>query len=242
MGSSSCIRRNQQLTLLDDKFDRFMDQYGEMEEGALEGEEIEGTVEEEGERMKQLIKETDEERKTRRQQLEREREVIKNMLDRVDDSDEEEGETEKIVLKEQSEKWDCESILSTYSTIYNHPKMISEARNKVNPIKLSSKSGIPKDVLGRGLTAAALRQLDLESGLEVEDDLQSVRSRMSEVSIRPKHETLEEKKTRKATVKNLRKERREEKKANTLAFKTEKSRQEKINLNVKNNLQGIKIC
>ena len=44
--SSSVIRRNQQLSLLDDKFDKFMDQYDEAEEGALEGEEIEGCVEE----------------------------------------------------------------------------------------------------------------------------------------------------------------------------------------------------
>ena len=44
--SSSVIRRNQQLSLLDDKFNKFMDQYDEAEEGALEGEEIEGCVEE----------------------------------------------------------------------------------------------------------------------------------------------------------------------------------------------------
>lgn len=30
-------------------------------------------------------------------------------------------------------KWDCESILSTYSNIYNHPKLISEPFN--NKIK-----------------------------------------------------------------------------------------------------------
>merc|ERR1719309_1088643 len=42
--SSSVMRRNEGLTLLDDQFEKFMDQYGEMEEGALEGEEIEGTV------------------------------------------------------------------------------------------------------------------------------------------------------------------------------------------------------
>jgi hypothetical protein len=43
--------RNNQLSLLDDKFDRFMEQYGKLEEGALEGEEIEGTKEEGGGRM-----------------------------------------------------------------------------------------------------------------------------------------------------------------------------------------------
>lgn len=242
--SSSCIRRNNQLSLLDDKFDKFMDQYGEMEEGALEGEDIEGTITEEGDRMKQLLSETDKERKTRRMQLDREKEVIKSMLDTVDDSEEDEKEEkEKLVLPDdQGEKWDAESILSTYSTLYNHPKIISE-RRKVSPIVLSSKSGVPKDVLGRGLTAAALKQLDLENlGLGCEDDLQSVRSRMSTVSIRPKHETVEEKKARKSELKNLRKERREEKKANTQAFKSEKIRQEKVNLNLKNNLQGIKIC
>jgi len=36
---------------------------------------------------------------------------------------------------------------------------------------------ILQDTLGRGLTAAALRQLDLETSTPVEDDLQSVASR-----------------------------------------------------------------
>ena len=30
---------------------------------------------------------------------------------------------------EQERKWDCESILSTYSNIYNHPKLISEPQS-----------------------------------------------------------------------------------------------------------------
>lgn len=28
----------------------------------------------------------------------------------------------------EKEKWDCESILSTYSNLYNHPKMIYESK------------------------------------------------------------------------------------------------------------------
>merc|ERR1711862_977511 len=127
-------------------------------------------------------------------------------------------EMEEVVVKEKGDKWDCESVLSTYSTLYNHPKMISE--RKPDQIKLSTKTGIPKNVLGRGLTAGALKLLDMENGM-VEDDLASVRSKISEFSIRPKHETLEEKKTRKQGLKQVRKERRE-KKANTLAFKAEK--------------------
>ena len=41
-----------------------------------------------------------------------------------DDSD-----TELVQMDETpAEKWDCESILSTYSNIYNHPKLITEPR------------------------------------------------------------------------------------------------------------------
>merc|ERR1712192_202552 len=130
------------------------------------------------------------------------------------------------------EQWDAETILTTYSTLYNHPKLISEPK-KLGPIQLSSKTGIPKDTLGRGLTSAALKQLDMENNaMDDEDDL---KSRMTECSMRPKHETKEEKKARKTEVKA---ERREEKKANILAFKSEKIRQEKISINVKNNVQG----
>jgi len=232
--SSSCIRRNNQLSLLDDKFEKFMDQYDELEEGALEGEEIEGAIEESGERMNQLLIENTKEKASRRQQLEREREVQMNSL--LNDSD---SDKEEIVILEKGEKWDCESVLSTYSTLYNHPKLISE--RKPDHIQLSSKTGIPKNVLGRGLTAGALRQLDMETGI-LDDEVASIKSKMSEFSIRPKHETSEEKKARKQGLKSLRKERREEKKANTQAFKSEKNRQEKININNTKNLQGIKIC
>eukprot|EP00092_Neocalanus_flemingeri_P006772 GFUD01007314.1.p1 GENE.GFUD01007314.1~~GFUD01007314.1.p1 ORF type:complete len:455 (-),score=189.53 GFUD01007314.1:149-1513(-) len=235
--SSSCIKRNNQLSLLDDKFDRFMDQYGEMEEGALEGEEIEGTMEEGCDRMKQLVEESAKERALTRQQLMREREVQKRML--MEGNSDDDSDMEEIVVKEKLDRWDCESVLSTYSTLYNHPKIITERRT--DQIRLSTKTGIPKDTLGRGLTAGALKQLDRDTGV-LEEDMVSVRSKMSEFSIRPKHETPEEKKTRKVGLKQVRKERREEKKANTMAFKSEQLRQEKININIRNNVQGITIC
>ena len=236
--SSSCIRRNAQLTLQDDKFERFFDQYSDGEEGALEGEEIEGTLDEEGQRMENLLAEHNEEKRTARQQLEREKEVARRVLEQ-DDCEEMEEIVLPVDAEAKREQWDAETILTTYSTLYNHPKLISEPK-KLGPIQLSSKTGIPKDTLGRGLTSAALKQLDLENNInDAEDDL---KSRMTECSVRPKHETKEEKKARKMEVKMVRKERREEKKANSLAFKSEKMRQEKININVKNNVQGIKIC
>jgi protein LTV1 len=41
----------------------------------------------------------------------------------------EENDSSSSEEGEQERKWDCESILSTYSNIYNHPKLISEPQS-----------------------------------------------------------------------------------------------------------------
>lgn len=39
----------------------------------------------------------------------------------------EEEDLEKLLVDGRGKnKWDCESIISTYSNIYNHPKLISD--------------------------------------------------------------------------------------------------------------------
>lgn len=43
-------------------------------------------------------------------------------------SDDENSLEELVVDARQKDKWDCESIISTYSNIYNHPKQISEPK------------------------------------------------------------------------------------------------------------------
>ena len=110
----------------------------------------------------------------------------------------------------------------------------------MQPIKVSGKTGIPKDVLGKGLTTAALKQLDRENEIlarrrDASDDnnsdddvgtVMTLASRVSELSFRNKHESKEEKKARKAAVKEFRKERRIERKANKEAFREEKTKQE----------------
>merc|ERR1719205_519927 len=134
--SSSCIRRNAQLTLQDDKFERFFDQYSDGEEGALEGEDIEGTIDEESQRMENLLAEHKEEKRTARQQLEREEEREREVIRRVLEQEDADEEMEKIVLpadaEAKREQWDAETILTTYSTLYNHPKLISEPK-KLDP-------------------------------------------------------------------------------------------------------------
>lgn len=98
---------------------------------------------------------------------------------------------------------------------------------------------MPMNILGKPkLTAEALSRLD---NYEKESGPKSVISCLSELSIRPKNESPEEKRIRKQNLKNYRRDRRQEKKANSLAFKDEKSRQEKVLLNFKNNQGQIKI-
>ena len=73
-------------------------------------------------------------------------------------------------------------------------------------------------MLGRGLTASALKKLDM-TGVALEDDLATVLSHISTLSVRNKHETNEEKAARKAAVEEDRREKWIEKKASIQAFK-----------------------
>lgn len=113
----------------------------------------------------------------------------------------------------------------------------------MQPIVISNKTGIPKDVLGKGLTLGALKQLDRENAEISGRDFETatLTSRVSELSIRNKHETLDEKRARKNAFKEYKRERRLEKKATKNAFKDEQMKQEKNQINNRNNLQGQKI-
>lgn len=94
---------------------------------------IEGHRPEASDLVNQLMDEHEQEKKTRRQQMDHVKEQILNKLE--DDSDEEgkKNETELLEIEQPREKWDCESILSTYSNLYHHPKLISEpSKKKVN--------------------------------------------------------------------------------------------------------------
>jgi len=233
--TSSVIPRSEQMATLDDRFEKFLDAYEDDNQGALDFDEIEGYRQEDGEVMRRMVDDFE-----KSQETERERPVI---ILPEDDGDEPSGEDKDLVEVEAKEKWDCQSILSTYSNIYHHPKLISEPSKKVRPIEISSKTGMPKDVLGKpGLTAAALRQLDAENQREEDGDLYetaTLASRVSALSIRNKHETLEEKRDRKKAFKQMKKERREEKKATKQAFKEEKVKQEKEAINNKRNMKIV---
>nr|SVE74273.1 EOG090X08PQ [Daphnia barbata] len=247
--TSSVIRRNAQLSLLDDRFEQMMAQYDDEEMGALDCEEIEGHITLQDEEVLKLA-EAYEYEKTEGVRLGREigkvaRDEVEGAVERYLEKYEsdEENYSSSSDEGEQERKWDCESILSTYSNIYNHPKLISEPQNS-KVIKVCPRTGVPLDVLGKpGLTKKFLDRFDQETGMSTKNcaETQSIISTLSTISIRPKDETPQQRTERKRLVKEYRQERRKEKKANSLAFKEEKKLQEKQNINNRKNVSGIKL-
>ncbi|EGI59157.1 Protein LTV1-like protein, partial [Acromyrmex echinatior] len=243
--SSSVMRRNDQLALLDDRFEKMYAGYDENEIGALDCDEIEGYITHDSDLVMQYAAEFE---KKQRETMENIAELMKDRMKIVEpeySSSEDEHFEKLLVTTRGKDKWDCESILSTYSNIYNHPKLISEPPKRSKKIEIDRKSGIPKNVLGNTgkLTAETLAQFDMENNAPKgpQSIAESRKSTLSILSIRPKGENPDGRKERKKLLKEYRKERRIERKANTEAFKEEKKRQEKIRLNNRQNIQGTHI-
>nr|CAH0105863.1 unnamed protein product [Daphnia galeata] len=246
--TSSVIRRNAQLSLLDDRFEQMMAQYDDEEMGALDCEEIEGHITLQDEEVLKLAAAYEHD-KTEGIRLGREigkvaRDEVEGAVERyLETYQSDDGNDISSSEGEQERKWDCESILSTYSNIYNHPKLISEPQSS-KITKVCPKTGVPLNVLGKpGLTKKFLDQLDQQTDGTKKNyaDTQSIISTLSTISIRPKDETPEQRTERKRLVKEYRQERRKEKKANSLAFKEEKQLQEKQHINNHKNISGIKL-
>ena len=140
-----------------------------------------------------------------------------------------------VVLQDDEkadEKWDCESILSTYSNAYNHPKLITQI--PTNKIRLSRKTGLP---LAENNKISTKEQQESD---EEESDEDNTKTTLFE---RKKGETSEERRARKHAVKEMRRvrlkfafsiksnsllkfqDRRVIKKATKIAFKQEEQKQ-----------------
>uniref|UniRef100_A0A3Q3J748 Protein LTV1 homolog n=1 Tax=Monopterus albus TaxID=43700 RepID=A0A3Q3J748_MONAL len=220
--TSSVMRRNEQLTLLDDRFEKFYEQFDDDEIGALDNAELEGFIQPDSARLEEVIKDyfTQKEKESLRPDDLGPKELP--AVKEEDDDDEDEEEMEMVVIEAPEETWDCETIISEFPLQFT-PK----------PIRMSNRTGIPLDVLpAKGLTAKQAERMT-----RIND------SDLPRVSTQPRDrdESKEERKARKQAVKEERKERRAEKKANKMAFKEEKVRQEKQMLNLRTNIQGLKL-
>ncbi|XP_063237824.1 protein LTV1 homolog [Bacillus rossius redtenbacheri] len=243
--SSSVIRRNEQLEILDSRFEKMFAGYDDNEIGALDCEEIDGYLAPDSDAVLRCAEEFSRDRES----LGREpgpsaRDVEMGAVS----SGEEEGELVALEVRDR-DRLDCESVLSTYSNLYNHPTLIAEPAVS-RRIRVSARTGMPAGVLdpapaGR-LTARALARHDATAAgprraAPDGDGTETVLSSLSVLSLRPRGERAEGRRERKKSLKEYRKERRLEKKANTLAFKEEKKRQERNALNMRASLQTVRI-
>ncbi|OTF79194.1 LTV1-like protein [Euroglyphus maynei] len=245
--SSSVLPRNDKLQTLDEQFEQmFIREYADqMEMGALDAEEIKGDIDpNRSDLMAKLVEEYEEFKSGSKPEYERNEQAIdfvrrkylkaKNNDNADEDSSESEKEEVEIVdpgRKGDKDRFDCESILSAYSSTNYHPKVLNESIDrygnrivKNSHIRVDHRTGMPITATGSNLRLNTLANLDGKS-------TRSNLSRLSELSIRPKYETTEERRQRKKELKELRAERRAEKKSNRLAFNEEKIRLHKADMN-----------
>ncbi|KAL5535729.1 LTV1 [Sanghuangporus sanghuang] len=126
------------------------------------------------------------------------------------------------IVEEKKEQWDCETILSTYSNLENHPKLIrARDTTKVPKIQLNPRTGIPKS-----------------SEQDKSHEHEQPQTRPARVTtVRRKGESKEEKRARKQAAKEERQERRAEKKATQAKFAQERRHQ--LN-SLPSSIKGIK--
>jgi len=198
------------------EFDQLLeDEYGDDGDGALEEEEIQGPVDIEnmGAVLDEFLEESLADKMKWETLLEPQEQKLcdcprvieetKALIARhyevedAADEDTSEGETNE----DESKNWDCETVLSTLSNVSNRP-------GKINKIKSS------KVKPGKDLPAI------VETGSDSESDDDAVEL-PDVVTERPKNETPEEKKLRKAAVKEMRKICRKMKKESKEMYKVE---------------------
>ena len=231
--TSSVIRRAEGLKLLDDKFDKIMEEYDEENLGAIEKEDVNGAFNVNSDLVEQVIEDYIDTQKFHDLSETKVSDSEGKLTDVEGENSNDEDDEEIFAQFEKKPKneWDCESVISTYSNIYNHPKLIQEEQNQKQKnkqkIEINTKTGLPVGIF------IEKKDKDLKSELENIDTINLN-------NIRNKNETAEEKKARKKEVKHIRKSRREEKKNNKLVFKNEYKKQEKMNMNTAVQ-QGIKM-
>jgi protein LTV1 len=240
--TSSSMFRNDKLTLLDNQFDKILEEYSDEEIGQLasDDEDLRGTytlsgdnqhLEEmfdsflenlhvRGRRQTVVERKPEENLDALRQELNEHKSEILERYSYVEPLKE-----MPIVLpgRKKKSEWDAESILTTNSNIYNRPTLIKEISN-----------GAPKIRLKRGIPVVV--QPDESSD---EDD--AFESRANKGSKRNENESKEEKKARKDAIKREKRERREQKKTTKLAFGAEKGRQARQVSNIRLQTHSVQL-
>lgn len=143
----------------------------------------------------------------------------------------------------EEEQWDCETIVSTYSNLDNHPTILREENVNKRKKKRSALANMDHDALvaaangnapnnktivlskKTGMPLGVFETAKKEEEREINAKAAAEAEAIALLSKREKSETKEEKKARKEAVKQLKNQRRQEKKQWKTAFKDEEQRQ-----------------
>ncbi|KAG8827263.1 hypothetical protein FRC19_004469 [Serendipita sp. 401] len=246
--SSSSMFRNEGLTRLDEQFERFEAAYAsdqmEEDEEDLEDDSDDAppliTTREDfdavlddflaqesvGNKLVQRL-----EGKTPQEKLN----TLRRALMAEDDRDEEKVRREALLNREdkevsamlmpvdidqEKERWDCETILTTYSNLENHPRLLRLTQSKrTKKILLDPRTGLPSVAESED---PEREEQNEHSSTESGEDVPA-----KGTITRPKNETTEEKKARKQAIKKERQERRQQKKTSKDVFAQERKQQHK---------------
>ncbi|KAJ3815592.1 Low temperature viability protein-domain-containing protein [Lentinula aff. lateritia] len=148
-------------------------------------------------------------------------ERIRGSLADAEDRDNDDDNEFLRVDEEKKDRWDCETILTTYSNLENHPRLIRVRHSKPVPkICLDPKTGLPTVIDAASKPApkhASKNKKDLDSFANDSDDSPYYEDTSQKVT-RPRNEDPESKKARKAAVKARQAERRADKKTTKQIF------------------------
>jgi protein LTV1 len=218
--TSSAVPRNPYQSEVDDHFEHMFADYDDTEIGALDHENVTGHVGLNNEALMRVITAL---RPSDKPIDLPEDGVVLRECDVHSDSDREITEEDIFGKEKPKDKWDVDSILSTYSNIYNRPKIICSEKK----LQLS-KDGFPIDESDRTPIKYKLIDEDFD------------RIKYIPPNVRQRDETKEESRARQKIQREEKRLRRMEKKNNQIAFKIEEIKQRKIELN-KNCSSGIKL-
>ncbi|KAJ3869195.1 Low temperature viability protein-domain-containing protein [Lentinula novae-zelandiae] len=250
--SSSSMYRNEALQTLDERFDQVMlRQYNDEEED--EDDETSFLSDEDNDEAPQLITSREdfgsmmdeflndyeilgrkmkpkldgdtgaEKLDTLRRAMGQDERIRGSLADAEDHDNDDDNEFLRID-EEKKDRWDCETILTTYSNLENHPRLIRVRHSKPVPkICLDPKTGLPSviDTSSKPTPKHASKiKKDLDSFANESDDspYEDTSPQLSEKVTRPRNEDPESKKARKAAVKVRQAGRRADKKATKQIF------------------------
>ncbi|CAE6372702.1 unnamed protein product [Rhizoctonia solani] len=130
----------------------------------------------------------------------------------------------------EQDRWDCETILSTYSNLENHPRLIlARDRRLVPRIQLHPRTGLPSATGDGDQHDVFSTRRTVHPGTTIRNEAlgEAATETVRKTVNRPRNESREDKKVRKEAVRNQKQIRRAEKSAMKEAFATERKVQQR---------------